>query len=59
MTDLARVKKIYKLNSGSGAGGKKRAANTGLEGEGEAKGEDRGELEVAILGAMALRGVTN
>ncbi|KAN0093779.1 CGI-121 domain containing protein [Hyaloscypha variabilis] len=52
MTDVARIKKIYKLNSGGG-GGKKNGQVNG------AKGDERKELEVLVLGAMALRGVTN
>ncbi|RDL32970.1 uncharacterized protein BP5553_08409 [Venustampulla echinocandica] len=59
MTDVARVKKIYKLNSGGNAGGKKRAVNGDLGVAGEKEGDERKELEVAILGAMALRGMTN
>jgi len=53
-TDLARVKKIYKLNS-SGAGGKKALVN----GHGSGLGiDDQKETELQILGAMALRGVS-
>lgn len=50
MTDVARVKKIYKLNAGGG--GKKPVIN------GVGKVDERRELEVAVLGAMALRGVS-
>lgn len=54
MTDLARVRKIYKLNSGGGGGKGKKEVN-GVGGE----KDERRELEVSILGAMALRGATN
>jgi len=53
MTDLARVKKIYKLNSGGEKGGKAVVNGTGKE------DAERRELEVLILGSMALRGATN
>lgn len=49
MTDIARVRKLYKLNV---AGGGKRLIN------GAAKVDDRKELEVGVLAAMALRGVS-
>ena len=64
MTDLARVKKIYKLNAvagaakGKGKGGGVVNGNGMVNGEGEEKDERR-ELEMLVLGAMALRGVTN
>ncbi|KAI9648202.1 hypothetical protein NHQ30_002834 [Ciborinia camelliae] len=54
MTDVARVKKLYKLNAGGG--GKKGGAN-GVTNE-NAENE-RKELEIMVLGAMALRGATN
>ena len=50
MTDIARVKKIYKLNA---AGGGKKAVVNGV-----GKVDERRELEVTVLGAMALRGVS-
>jgi EKC/KEOPS complex subunit CGI121/TPRKB len=54
MTDLARVKKIYKLNSAGGSG-KKGVVVNGLGNEmGEIK-----EAEILVLGSMALRGATN
>ena len=59
MTDLARVKKAYKLNSvagsgsGSGKGGK--AAPADVQ---EAAADDFKQIEVAMLGAMALRGAS-
>jgi EKC/KEOPS complex subunit CGI121/TPRKB len=66
MTDVPRVKKIYKLNSGGGGGGAKRngQVNGGMEGL-SINGmrmrnvSERKELENLVLGAMALRGVTN
>jgi len=51
MTDLARVRKIYKLN----AGGWKNGMTNGMKKE----EEDRKELEVLVLGCIALRGSTN
>jgi EKC/KEOPS complex subunit CGI121/TPRKB len=63
MTDVARVRKIYRLNSGGGGGGKKNGQvnGTGMEGLSinGTKEDERKELEVLVLGAMALRGVTN
>jgi EKC/KEOPS complex subunit CGI121/TPRKB len=68
MTDVPRVKKIYKLNSagGAGGGGAKRngQVNGGMEGlsingMGMRNESERKELENLVLGAMALRGVTN
>jgi EKC/KEOPS complex subunit CGI121/TPRKB len=66
MTDVPRVKKIYKLNSGGGGGGAKRngQVNGGIEGlsvngMGMRNEDERKELENLVLGAMALRGVTN
>lgn len=53
MVDVGRVRKIYKLNGGGG-GGKKGVVN----GVGH-EVEDRRELEVSVLGAMALRGASN
>lgn len=56
MTDVARVRKIYKLNVGGG--GKEKGMN-GVVGE-EGKGEGGlSEIELGVLGAMALRSVTN
>lgn len=59
ITDVTRVKKVYKLNNvpslGGGGGGKK--TNGVVNGVGGRSGEEgRKELEVLILGAMALRG---
>ncbi|KAI9821134.1 MAG: hypothetical protein M1827_003868 [Pycnora praestabilis] len=61
-TDLARVRKIYKLHapSNSGAGGGKGKGGVtgqmnGIEGHKSAE-EERKELEVAVLGLIALRG---
>ncbi len=53
MTDLARVRKIYKLNV---AGGGRKPINA-VNGASEI--DERKELEVLILGSMALRGATN
>lgn len=53
MTDLARVRKIYKLNVQGG--GKKDAVVNGV-GKEEV---ERKELEITVLGSMALRGATN
>jgi EKC/KEOPS complex subunit CGI121/TPRKB len=50
MTDLAKVRKIYKLNSGGGKVGKGLINGTSKE------DTERRELEVLILGSMALRG---
>jgi EKC/KEOPS complex subunit CGI121/TPRKB len=62
LTDMARIKKIYKLNSGGGAKKTKGAVNgAGING-GNENGKDQDEvkeLEVAVLGAMALRGSNN
>ncbi|THV46772.1 hypothetical protein BGAL_0361g00100 [Botrytis galanthina] len=57
MVDIARVKKLYKL-SALGGGAKKGGAN-GVNGKVENKVEERKELEIMVLGAMALRGATN
>ncbi|TGO78828.1 hypothetical protein BELL_0052g00030 [Botrytis elliptica] len=61
MVDIARVKKLYKLNVTGGGGGKKGGANgvNGVNGKVESKADERKELEVMVLGAMALRGATN
>jgi len=54
MTDLARVKKIYKINAGSSGG--KKAVTNGMNGF---KVDEEKELEIWVLGSMALRGATN
>lgn len=67
MTDWERVRKAYKLDGigalgGSGNGkGVKRVDGMGLNGVGRVKGEEeeRKEMEVLVLGSMALRGATN
>ncbi|KAH8793399.1 kinase binding protein CGI-121-domain-containing protein [Hyaloscypha finlandica] len=68
MTDVPRVKKIYKLNSsGGGGGGAKRSGQVdggrmeglSINGMGMRTEDERKELENLVLGAMALRGVTN
>ena len=53
MTDLGRVRKIYKLNAGSE--GKKGAAQVNAV----MVEDERRELEVLVIGCMALRGATN
>jgi EKC/KEOPS complex subunit CGI121/TPRKB len=56
MTDIARVKKIYKLNCSGGVNGRgKESAGNGSD----RTGQDSKELEMLILGSMALRGATN
>ena len=65
MVDEKRVRKIYKLNvaGGGGGGGKKAGGNGEVNGNviGIGKGDEevRKELLVGVLGAMALRSVTN
>ena len=68
MTDVPRVKKIYKLNSsGGGGGGARRNGQVdggrmeglSINGMGMRTEDERKELENLVLGAMALRGVTN
>lgn len=54
MTDLARVRKIYKLNTTNGGG--KKTVN-GINGTNEVG--ERKEVEILVLGSMALRGATN
>ena len=54
MTDLARIRKIYKLNAAGGAA--KKAVNS-VNGFGSE--DERKELEILVLGSMALRGATN
>ena len=54
MTDLARIRKIYKLNTGGG--GAKKAFN-GVNGVSAM--EESKELEIWVLGSIALRGATN
>ena len=54
------MKKIYKLNSSNGGGGKKKQVNGEVNGNGiMGDGEERKEIEVSVLGAMALRGSLN
>ena len=54
MTDLARVRKVYKLNGG--IGGAKKGTNMV---NGTSENDERKELEILVLGNMALRGATN
>ena len=69
MADVARIRKLYKLGGSGNDGGKgKRRRKDGTEegsnsaggvsGKDEVVGEERErkELEVAVLGLMALRG---
>lgn len=56
MTDIARVKKIYKLNTTGGVNGR---AKGGVVNEGGKAKDENKELEMLILGSMALRGATN
>lgn len=68
MTDMAAVRKIYKMNNSSGssttgeAGGKK-GKRQEVNGKGAVGGNDAGseyvqrkEVEIAALGLMALKG---
>ncbi|KAG9233543.1 kinase binding protein CGI-121-domain-containing protein [Amylocarpus encephaloides] len=59
VTDLARVRKIYKLNAGGGAKGKGGKGGKGGVNNVTSRVDERKELEVAVLGAIALRGATN
>jgi EKC/KEOPS complex subunit CGI121/TPRKB len=65
MTDVVRVRKIYKLNSSGGGGGKKKGPVNGGGGEGlngngvGSEVDERKDLEISVLGCMALRVVTN
>lgn len=56
MTDVARVKKIYKLNNTAAVNGQGKQNGVGA---GNKPDEERKELETLILGTMALRGATN
>ena len=56
MTDIAKVKKMYKLNSSGGVNG--RGKESAINGSNRT-GLDSKELEMLILGSMALRGATN
>lgn len=56
MTDWAKVKKIYKLHSVPMSSGGKKATNGVVEHPGE---DEVKELEVMILGSMALRGAAS
>ena len=55
MTDVPRVKKVYKLN-GNNAGAKKNSALT--NGTGKERQEMK-EMEILILGGLAMRGYSN
>ena len=60
MTDVAKVRKLYKLAGvGEGGSSKRRRKEGSEEGIGVPQGDvasERRELEVAVLGLMALRG---
>ena len=56
MTDVARVKKIYKLNNSASVNGQ--AKGNAVNGGGRA-GDETKELEMLIIGSIALRGATN
>lgn len=56
MTDLGRVRKIYKLNA-IGGGKNAKGGKGGVKVVGEVA--ERRELEVLVLGCMALRGAAN
>ncbi|MCJ1395196.1 hypothetical protein MMC18_008079 [Xylographa bjoerkii] len=62
MADVGKVRKIYKLGDGSGVGSGRRAGKKDGGGSGSVEGvggrEERGEMEVTILGLMALRGAS-
>lgn len=58
MTDLKRVRKVYKLNGGNGGGGGGGGKKRDIDGL-EREVDERRELEVLVLGAMALRGSVN
>ena len=58
MTDITKVKKAYKL--GGGESQKSKSAGKGVNGgeSGDGQPDERKEMEVAIIGMMALRGAT-
>jgi len=66
LTDVGKVRRLYKLPLGGGAGDKGQRRRKRKDGSEEGSGEvvrigkveewERRELEVAILGLMALRG---
>lgn len=60
MTDLARVRKIYKLSTPAVAKGRQSVRGNAavLNGDSAALDLDRKEIEVNVLGLMALRGAT-
>lgn len=60
--DEARVRKYYKLNSGGSGAAEKKKTN-GLNGVNDGSGmvkevDEKRELEVQVLGGMALRGAS-
>ncbi|KAK5144582.1 hypothetical protein LTR04_001519, partial [Oleoguttula sp. CCFEE 6159] len=59
ITDLAKVKKMYKLDSPPAGGGKKGKAETKYSGALNGmvdEADERREMEVYLLGVMALKG---
>lgn len=54
VSDLAEIKKVYKLNSSTKPAGRGEKA----ESQGLSEDDIREEVEVAVLGLMALRGAT-
>ena len=60
---MEKIRRVYKLGGGEGKGGRKRkdgslegSGSKGEDGEREGNERERKELEVAVLGLMALRG---
>ena len=53
MTDLSRVRKVYKLNT---TGPPKKREDTHVNGIDKAEMDERKEMIMSIIGAMALRG---
>ncbi|SLM37718.1 protein cgi121 [Lasallia pustulata] len=60
MTDLARVKKVYKLSAQAATKGRQdaRGNSAAFNGKSGAMEDDRKEIEVNVVGLMALRGAT-
>jgi hypothetical protein len=57
MTDISRVRKVYKLNKGQSVSPSKRMGAEGRGIDGVRLSEVK-ELEIAVIGAMALRGAS-
>lgn len=60
ITDLARVRRIYKLSAPAGTKGRQLAQGNAamVNGKTACVDNDRAEIEVNVLGLMALRGAT-